>query len=197
MLLTLIINSGGTLSESELPPPEYQTPVSGDIDFTDDDFQFSRAAYGGTGYWARSPYGFVEFRTSETALDVKVGGNWSGHGVQSQVEVFVNGVYNQSVTLTADNTTQEIPITLPGGSKIVRLTNGYTADDGANINTPGYGVFVQGVVTTGDIEIKNPVTPEDLWYFIGDSITTGAVADHPTASSFVCSIQGRWQRITG
>jgi lysophospholipase L1-like esterase len=162
----------------------YNAPQSGDITFTDADFQFSRAGYAKTGFTARSPHGYVEFRTAETDISVKVGGNWSGKATQSDIEVLVDGVYNQSVRLTADNTTQTIAITLPSGTKIVRLVNGYTANNGVDINTPDAGVYVQGVVTTGDIEVKIPVTPSNKWLFVGDSITTGASGTHPAVTGF-------------
>ena len=167
----------------------YYAPVSGDIDFTDADFQYSIQGYARTGFTARSPMGFVEFRTSETVFDVKIGGNWStassSYDEQSQIEVFVDGVYNQSVTLTADNTTQTYEITLSSGSKIVTLTNGYTANDlSGSITLPENGVYVQGVVTSGNIEIKIPVTPANKWLFIGNSITTGASSSLPSVNGF-------------
>lgn len=168
----------------------YYPPVSGDITFTDADFQYSIPGYSRTGFTARSTNGYVQFRTSETVFDVKVGGNWStassSYDEQSQIEVLVNGVYNQSVTLTADNTTQSVEITLAAGSKIVRLVNGYTANDmSGNVILPENGVYVQGVVTTGNIEIEIPVTPADKWLFVGNSITTGASGSIPAINGYV------------
>jgi lysophospholipase L1-like esterase len=166
----------------------YSFPQQGDMLFKDSHFQYSRPGYAKTGFTARSPHGFVEFRTAETNISVKVGGNWSTASSsideQSDIEVLVDGVYNQSVRLTADNTTQTIPITLPAGTKIVRLVNGYTANNGVDINTPDAGVYVQGVTTTGDIEIKTPTVPTELWGFDGDSITTGASGTHPAVTGF-------------
>jgi hypothetical protein len=189
---TVTINAPGKPSSvsitqpSEPPEPDYFDPQSGDITFTDEHFQYSIPGYAGSGYTARSSAGFVEFRTSETSISVKVGGNWStassAFDEQSDCEVLVNGVYNQSVRLTVDNTTQTYAISLPVGEKIVRLVNGYTAN-GNNL-LPGNGVFVQGVVTIGNVEIKIPVTPINKKLFIGNSITTGATSTHPTITGF-------------
>lgn len=171
---TITINKG----------PHYFDPVSGDITFTDAHFQYSVPGVAETGFTRRSPGGFVKFRTSETSIDVKVGGDWStassSFDNQSAIEVLVNDVWNQSVTLTSDNTTQTYTITLPAGEKIVELRNGYTANpNGSDLNIPDEGVYVQGVNVTGDIEIQVPQPPTNLWYIIGNSIPTGASGTHP------------------
>lgn len=194
-LMNIIAALGGTSSGGSTPPPEdpdYFDPVSGDIDFTDEHFSFSAPGYAKTGFTGRSPGGFVEFRTSETDFDVKVGGNWSGFGNQSQIFLLVDGVFNQAITLTADNTTQSIAITtLSAGEKTVRLVNGYAAQSAADgdINLPQAVISVQGVVTTGDIEIKIPVAPENLVLFIGDSITTGASGTYPSITGWVAQLR--------
>lgn len=187
---TVTINAPGQPASVNIAAPQYYDPQTGDITFTDDHFQYSISGYARTGFTARSTAGFVEFRTSETEFDVKVGGNWSTASStideQSDCEVLVNGVYNQSVRLTADNTTQSIAITLPAGEKIVQLRNGYTANPlSGSITLPDFGVYVQGVVTTGPIEIEIPVIPTNKKLFIGNSITTGASGTHPSVTGWV------------
>jgi lysophospholipase L1-like esterase len=174
-----------------LPPPggDYFSADTGDITFTDDHFQYSLPSYDKTGgYKARSPYGFVQFRTSETSISVKVAGDWIGQGVESKCEVFVDGVWNQSVQVTVSNTIQTVAITLPAGEKIVTVQNGYNAGADSTyqsgVNRPASGVWVQGIVTTGPIEIKRPVTVANKALFVGDSITTGASSPHTTATGF-------------
>lgn len=187
------INAPGQPSSVNIvtpPPPEFFDPQTGDITFTDDHFQYSIPGYAKTNFTARSTAGFVEFRTSETSLDIKVGGDWSTASSsideQSDCEVLVDGVYNQSVRLTANNVTQSYAIALPAGEKIVRLVNGYTANQlSGSITLPDFGVYIQGVVTTGPIEIKIPVTPTNKKLFIGNSITTGASSPHPSVTGFV------------
>lgn len=187
------LNSPGKPSSVHIIVPaqdQYFDPQTGDITFTDEHFQYSYPGYVKTNFTARSPAGFVEFRTSETSLDIKVGGDWSTASSaideQSDCEVLVNGVYNQSVRLTADNVTQSHAITLPAGEKIVTLVNGYTANNlSGSITLPDRGVYIQGVVTTGPIEIKIPVTPTNKKLFIGNSITTGASSPHPSVTGWV------------
>lgn len=189
--------------QSPLPvvnyPQVYFSPQSGDITFTNSHFQYSVNGVAETGFTRRSPGGFVRFRTSETSMDIKVGGNWSTalspFDNQSAIEVFVNNVWNQSVTLTADNTTQTIPITLPAGQKIVELRNGYTANpDGSDVTIPLNGVYVQGVVTTGDIEIEIPIQPDNLFLVVGNSIATGASGTHPLVNGWPMLLRAEgWQ----
>lgn len=186
--IKVLINNGGA-SSINIPASEYFGYQTGDITFTDTHFQNSISGYAGTGYTARSVGGFVEFKTYETAIDVKIGGNYSTAtstiDALSTIDVHVDGVYNQSVTLTADNTTQTYAITLPAGLKIVTLINGYAIDpSGAELLLPQNGVFVQGIVTTGLIRIKIPVIPNEKWLFIGNSITAGHLSSHPPSTSF-------------
>src|SRR5688572_15539093 len=111
--LPVTINAVGkpsSVSISVPPIPEYFDPQSGDITFTDDDFQYSIPGYAKTGFTARSPGGFVEFRTSETSMDIKIAGDWVQGNTQSDCEVVVDGVWNQSVRVTSANTVQSIPI---------------------------------------------------------------------------------------
>jgi len=193
---TTINGAGGSITingsglTQQINGPFYYPAQSGDITFTDRHFQFSIPGYAGINYTARSTAGYVEFRTSETAISVKVGGNWSTASssidAQSDCEVLVDGVYNQSVRLTADDVTQTYAITLPAGEKIVRLVNGYTANpQGGTILLPNAGVYVQGVVTTGPIEIAAPYPTLDKWLFVGNSITVGANATHPVVTGFM------------
>lgn len=193
-----INDTGKPSSVSFATPPynPYYDPETGDITFTDSHFQYSIPGYAKTNFTARSPAGFVDFKTSETAISIKVGGDWSTatstFDGESEVQVFVNGVYNQSVLLTADDVTETHAITLPGGEKIVTLVNGYTAVPLAGTNTlPDAGVYIQGVVTTGPIEIEIPVTPVNKKLFVGNSITTGATSTHPTAQGY--AVLFRWQ----
>lgn len=185
-----------TRASVQVGDPDYFDPQSGDITFTDDHFWFSAPGYAKTGFTGRSPGGYVEFRTSETDFDVKIGGNWStattGNAAQSSIWVIVDGVYNQTITLTANNTTETHSITsLSAGEKIIRLINGYAAqsDPGNDINLPNASVSVQGVVTTGDIEIKIPTIPANLNLFIGNSITTGASGTRPTQTGWVALLR--------
>lgn len=165
---------------------QYFAPVTGDITFTDSHFQFSIPGYAKTNFTARSTAGYVEFRTSVTSIDIKIGGDWVVANVQSDCEILVDGVYNQSVRLTAADVTQTYTITLPAGEKIVRLVNGYTANPtSGDITLPNTGVYIQGVVTAGPIEIKIPTTVVHKKLFIGNSITTGASADHPSITGFL------------
>lgn len=183
----MIIGAIGGTSESSPPPSDYFDPVSGDISFTNSHFQSSAPGLAKTGFTMRSPGGFVEFRTSEIDFSVKVGGNWSGNASQSQVYLLVDGVYNQTITLTADNTTETHAITtLSAGVKLIRLVNGYSAqaDAAGDINRPQAAVCVQGVVTTGNIEIKRPVAPAKRIVILGMSITAGATGTRPTDTSW-------------
>lgn len=192
-LMTIITALAGSQTVVPTPPvSDYFDPVSGDITFTDSHFQSSAPGYSKTGFTMRSPGGFVEFRTSETDFDVKIGGNWSGHGDQSKIYVLVDGVYNQAITLTADDTTETHAITsLASGVKIITLVNGYAAnpDDFADINRPQNAVSVQGVVTTGDIEIKRPVAPTKRVVLVGTSITTGAIGTRVTNTSWAMQLR--------
>lgn len=175
----------------DVPGSEYYPAQSGTILFTDDHFQAALPGYDKAGgvYQARNTASFVEFRTSETNLSVKVAGDWIGQGVESQCEVLVDGVYNQSLTVTAVDTVQDKAITLPAGEKIVRLVNGYCAADSGSVIRPNFGVWIQGLVTTGDVEIKVPVIPLHKWLFVGDSITTGASGTHPSITGYVALIR--------
>jgi hypothetical protein len=169
---------------------QYYAAQQGDVTFTDDDFQYSIGGYAKTGFTARSTAGYVEFKTTEVNISVKVGGNWStassSFDVQSDCEVLVDGVYNQSVRLTADNTTQTYSITLPAGPKLVRLVNGYTANAlSGSITLPDAGVYVQGIITDTDFQVKKPVLPRNKWLVIGNSIETGATGTHPSITGFV------------
>lgn len=190
--LTVTINAAGKPSSINIaapPPSAYYPAETGDITFTDAHFQYSYPGRSGTGFTERSVGGYVEFRTTATSIDVKIGGNYStATGTidkQSECPVLVDGVYNQSVQLTADNTTQTHTITLPGGSKIVRLINGYATLSASSILYPTNGVYIQGVVSATAIEIKRPVVPDTLRMFIGNSITAGYDADHPGATDVV------------
>lgn len=189
------INSSATASTRvndsgpSVPVNKFKLPQTGDITFSDSDFQFSIPGYARTGFTARSSAGFVEFKTFETSIDIKIGGNWSigtsGSSSQSECVVLVNSVYNQSVILTSDNTTQTYAITLPSGLKTIKLVNGYTANQLAgSITLPNAGVYVQGINTTGNIEIVVPPIVADKKLFIGDSITTGASGTHPSITGF-------------
>lgn len=184
MMMFIAAVKGGALGGGSEPDPEYFDPMSGDITFTDEHFQDSVPGYAKTNHTGRSPLGFVQFRTSETEMDIKIAGDWVVGNTESDCEILVDGVYDQSVRVTASNTVQSIPVTLPSGEKIVTLINGYSANT-TSITQPQNGVFVQGVVTTGDIEIKVPPTPTDKWVFVGDSITTGATGTHPAHTGFV------------
>lgn len=161
-------------------------PISGDITFTDAHFQYSIPGYAKTNFTGRSSAGYVEFRTSETAISVKVGGDWIAASNQSDCEVLVDGVYNQSVRVATPNVIQTTAITLPPGLKNVRLVNGYAVNPKTgNITIPDAGVFIQGVITTGPIEIVRPVTPTDKWLFVGNSIETGLTATHPVITGVI------------
>jgi hypothetical protein len=189
MIIPAISSSGGG---STPPPSDYFDPVSGDITFTNSHFQSSALGLAKTGFTMRSPAGFVEFRTSETDFDVKIGGNWSGNGDQSKIYLLVDGVFNQAITLTADNTTETHSITsLASGVKLIRLVNGYAAqaDFAGDINRPQAAICVQGVVTTGDIEIKKPVAPAKRIVILGMSITTGAVGTRVTDTSWAMQLR--------
>jgi lysophospholipase L1-like esterase len=166
----------------------YLSPQSGDITFVDSVWWDAVPGFAKTGFTMRNPAAFVEFRTSETDFSVKVGGNWSGFGSQSEIFLLVNGVYNQSITLSADNTTQTVSITsLAAGVKDIKLVNGYAAQSAADgdINLPQAAVCVQGVVTTGNIEIKKPTHPIKRIVVDGMSITTGASGTHPTLTGWL------------
>lgn len=189
---TVTVNAPGQPSTINIPPApisEYFPALDGDITFTDDHFQFSYPGRAGTGFTERSVGGYVEFRTTATSIDIKIGGNYSTAtstiDKQSECPVLVDGVYNQSVQLTVDNTTQTYNITLPAGEKIVRLVNGYATLSASSLLYPDNGVYIQGVVAGTAIEIKKPVVPDTLRMFIGNSITAGYDADHPGATDFV------------
>lgn len=186
MMMFIAAVKGGALGGGSEPDPEYFDPVSGDITFEDEHFQAALPSYNKASglYKARNTASFVEFRTTETEMDVRIAGDWVVGSAESDIEILVDGVYNQSVRVTAADTLQDISITLPGGEKLVRIVNGYTANT-TDLNTPADGVWVQGVVTTGDIEIKVPVTPVNKWLFVGDSITTGASGTHPSVTGYV------------
>jgi lysophospholipase L1-like esterase len=176
----------------------YYPCMSGDITFVDSTFQYSVPGYQRTNFIARSTGAYVEFTTSEINISIKIGGNWSGHITQSDCEVLVNGVYYQSVRLSADNVTETYPITLPVGEKLVRLVNGYTANPSTNINNvvlPENGVYVQGVVTDSSIKIVKPIIPDHKWLFIGNSITTGANATHPAITDFLSLLRNDGKQI--
>lgn len=178
----------------------YYPPQTGDIDFTDRHFQFSIPGYAKTNFIARSTAGFVNIRTKETSMDIKVAGNWVAHGTQSQCEVLVNNVWNQSVTVTIANTIQTIPITLPAGEKIVTLLNGYTANALAgSIVLPDAGVYIQGIITTGPVEIQAPYPTLNKWVFLVNSIGTGASGTHPAATGFpaLFRLDGRYVEVDG
>lgn len=187
-ILSGMMKKRPTLIEGEEPPPPssgFYGAQTGDITFTDSYFSASIPGYAKTGFTARSTGGFVDFRTSETEISVKIGGNWLLSNHQSDCEVLVDGVYNQSIRLTEINTIQSFPITLPPGEKIVTLVNGYTANTlSGSIILPNAGVYIQGVVTTGPIEVKVPATATNKWLFVGDSITTGASGTHPAVTGF-------------
>lgn len=193
MIFFSIISSHGSVAVPPPPPPpsEYFDPVTGDITFTDEHFQFSHAGYAKTGFTARSPGGFVEFRTSDP-FQVKIGGNWSGHAEQSQIFMRVDGVFNQAITLTADNTTQNKTITaLAAGERIVRIVNGYAANAAADghIWKPENIVCVQGIIATGPVEIKRPPTLSTKVLLVGMSITTGASGTRPTDTSWAMQMR--------
>jgi len=182
---SVTINSGQAGSPITVNYTEYFPSQTGDITFTDADFQYSIAGYAKTNFTARSPAGFVEFRTSETAIDVKVAGNNTPNSSLADCEVLVDGVYNQSLRVINDNVVETKSITLPAGEKIVTLINGYTnAATSGNITIANEGVFIQGVVTTGTIEVKKPTVPANKWLFVGNSITAGNAATHPSATGF-------------
>lgn len=185
------VNESGTtvdingLGGSAITINTYFPPLSGDITFTDSHFQFAINGYAKTGFTARNPGAFVEIETTETSLDIKVAGDWVGHATQSDCEVIVNGVWNQSVRVTVEDEVQSIPITLPPGEKVVRLISGYAANQASGqIILPASGVHIQGVVTTGVIRIKKPVSSGHKKVFFGDSITDGASGTHPLFTGF-------------
>lgn len=189
MIATIMAAIRGSYSGGVDPDPpaeEYFDPVSGDIDFTDEHFWASLPGYDKASglYQGRNTASYVEFRTSETSMDVKIAGDWQWTNTESDIEILVDGVYNQSVRLTATDTIQNKPITLPAGEKIVRIVNGYNADT-ASVVRPLKGVWVVGLITTGDVEIKVPVIPTNKWLFVGDSISTGATGTHPVITGYV------------
>lgn len=192
MSLLQIINGAFRRGTPPPPAPVYFDPESGDITFTDDHFQYSAPGYAKTGYTGRSPAGFVEFRTSLTDFSVKIGGgNISGFAGENKVFLLVDGVYNQEITLTSPGTQTVAITTLSAGVKLIRLVNGYAAapDSTGDINLPEYVVAVQGVVTSGDIEIKIPVTPTKKILLIGMSITTGATGTRISDTSWAMQLR--------
>lgn len=158
----------------------------GDVTFTDSDFQFSIPGYQVANFTARSTAAYVELVTSETNLTVKIAGNWAGHTTQSDCEVMVNGVYNQSIRLIADSVIESHQITLPPGEKTVRLVNGYTVDpSGVSLTLPKNGVYIQGVTTDSCFKISIPQPIVHKWVFVGNSITTGLTANHAAVTGFL------------
>ncbi len=174
----------------------YKT-AQGNVTFVDSDFQYSVPGYPGPGFTARSTAGYVEIICNEQNISVKVGGNWSGHTTQSDCEILVDGVYYTSVRLTHDSVIEVHPITLPKGSHLITLVNGYTANavSTTNVVIPKNGVYIQGVVTDSVFQIVSRPTPRPKWLFIGNSITTGASADHPAVTDFLGMFRSEGRRI--
>lgn len=178
MSLNFII---GTLTGGAAPaasPSEYFDSQTGDIDFTDEQFQDAIPGIAMTNFTMRNPAAFVEFRTEATDFDVKVGGNWSAQGEESKIYLLVNDVYNQSITLTDDDVTESHAIaSLEAGTKNIKLVCGYAASAhaGGDMRYPRFGTYVQGVdMGAGTIEVKIPVVPTKRIVADGMSITTGA-----------------------
>lgn len=162
-----------------------QLCTCGDVTFSDSVFQYSIPGYQKTGYTARSTGAFVQFVTTDRNIYVKVGGNYAGHGTLSTCEVLVDGVYNQSIPLLSNNTTEVHAVSLPEGQKIVTLMNGYQINGGSDLTLPQSGVYIQGMITDTAFQMIMPAHVTNKWLFVGNSITVGQAADHIAASDFV------------
>lgn len=160
---------------------------TGDVDFEDQHFSFSAPGIAKTGYVVRNTMSYLEIKTIERQVTLKVGGNWANKLTQSYIPVLVDGVFNQNVSVTTDSVEEEKTIILPAGEKTVRIINGYNA-----AMTPfGYsaiyqdaGVFINGIITDTSFQIKVPTRPRVKRLFIGNSITTGASGTNPVLLGF-------------
>lgn len=179
------INGSGTTIPIEVQ--EYLPSQTGNITFQDHDFWFSAPGLAKTGYTQRTGMSYVEFRTIEREITLRIGGNWANKLTQSYINIQVDGVQNQFVSLTTDEVEEQKTIILPAGEKIVRIINGYNAALSPFNESVVYAdasVNVNGIITDTAFEIRIPQRPKDLWLFSGNSITMGASGTNPTVTGF-------------
>lgn len=194
------INAPGQPSSVNISAPalsEFFPSQSGDIDFTDNHFWFAHPGfYRSAGdYYQRNTLSYVEFQTEEIQITLKIIGNWSSPARilnQTYINIQVNGVQNQFVSLTADNVEEQKTIVLPAGLKLVRIINGYNAALTPFNQSVVYAdatVNINGIITDTVFKIKRPTPPVNAKFYIGTSIPTGASSTNPTVTGYVALLR--------
>lgn len=185
---TLPINAVSQVSSVSLvvpTVPEFFDSQSGDIDFEDEHFSMSYPSFTRNGYQNRVSMSYLDFETEERQITFKIIGNWANQIFQSYLSIHVNGVYDQSISLTTDDVEEQKTVVLPAGLKTVRLTNGYNAALSPFNQSVVYADAInnfKGIITDSSFRIKRPVRPLIKYVAVGTSITSGGGANVIPAS---------------
>lgn len=183
------INAAGQPGTVTFNLPEFYQDQSGDVDFNNGHFWFAHPGfYRSAGdYYQRNTMSYVEFQTEERQITLKIIGNWANKLTQSYINIQVDGVQNQFVSLTTDEVEEEKTIVLPAGLKLVRIINGYNAALTPFNQSVVYAdatVNINGIITDTVFRIKRPTQPVNAKLWTGTSITTGAAGTNPTVTGY-------------
>lgn len=145
-----------------------------------------------TGYTETAPFSRLTYTTDATSFTLNAySSTYSVYPSFAEVGVIVNGVWNQTVAMTAQGA-NAIAVTLPAGTgKTVQLVNGLQAR--GNFNLPQDGTWVTGV--SGANATMTPVLPSapaNRILFYGDSITTGGNATPATRDSYAMRVRAAY-----
>ena len=99
----------------------------------------------------------------------------------AHIAVLVNGVYNQTISATANATTQTKTVILPAGYKTVEFITGATSKPFSNI----LGTYITAISASQFDTIVTPSYNARKVHFLSDSIGVGANATIPSVTGFV------------
>jgi len=136
-------------------------------------------------YRLTSPFASLDVQTEATSINVSVYNNlYASYPTFVQIGVYINGVYNQTITPTASGATTH-NINLPAGNKLVSFVNGLQSTaGGASV----LGTFVTKISSESTLsQVSIPPVMRFLAY--GDSIAVGGNALDPTRYGWVMQVR--------
>lgn len=128
-----------------------------------------------------SPHSDVRFVTTATKLRVLMYNNvHTLNNYWPKCSLWVDGVYSQEITGTANDQATEVEINLSAGTKEIKLVNA------GNYYSSGvyYGAWIQRIYTN-NIVFKKDKTSKTEVFVIGDSVTNGQAATIHTKDSWL------------
>jgi lysophospholipase L1-like esterase len=139
--------------------------------FTDDAVGTQQSNYVST-----SPNARIHFSTDATSLLIGILSDFATADSQVEVGVYVDGVFDSTLSVSATDTIEDNEVTLSAGTKVIDLMVGC-------IDSNGLGTFPVRVVADAPITISNITADRMVIY--GDSIASGINGTAPSRDGWV------------